>query len=175
MPRFVSVLGKLHPAEEVVQLPISHEDLVAGKSPVYKGPDRGALTMLVEQGFAKEDPDGSIFYNGEDDQFKGKRFTIVDLPGESILMNHDTLTKARTLGYKTVKEYLSEMYGIDVAELEAKQKAVLSKVVNHDKPVERKKDPIGSHEKSGPGPYKKGGFGDSSDVQSEAVLKGKTT
>src|SRR5260221_1913843 len=116
MPQFVSVLGKLHPAEEVVQLPLSHEDLLAGKSPVYKGRDRGALSMLAEQGYAVEDETGPIFYDGTEERYQGKRFKIVDLPGRDCRTEPDNIRQSRELGFKSVGEWLHVMFDVNLEE-----------------------------------------------------------
>lgn len=173
MPSFVSVLGKFHPAEEVVQLQLSQEDLIAGKNPVYRGADRASLSLLVEQGYAKEDKDGPIHYSGDDPQYVGKRYKIIDYPGRDIRTEPDLIRQSRELGFKSVPEYLHVMHGVDIEEAKATQEKLLGNIINHDKVAVRKPDPIGAHEKSGPGPYKKGGFGESGDPQSEAILKGK--
>lgn len=142
MPKFVSVAGKWHPAKEVVQLPLSQEDLIAGKNPVYMGPDRGALSLMVEQGYASEDPEGPIFYQGEDDRFIGKRFKITDYPGRDCFSDPDVIRMSRTLGYKTVAEYLDEMFGIKKEEIEAKSKLMLEKLEDPNKAPIRKPAPI---------------------------------
>lgn len=140
MPQWVSVAGKTYPAMEIVQLPLSQEDLIAGKSPVYRGPDRAALAYMVENGHAQEDANGPIHYYGEDERYKGKRFKITDYPGKDCFTDPDVIRMARTYGYKTVAEYLLEMYGIKKEDIEAKSKELLNDLVNHDKPVNRKPD-----------------------------------
>ena len=140
MPNWVSVAGKTLPAMEVVQLPLSQEDLIAGKNPVYRGPDRAALAYMVENGHAIEDKEGPIHYYGEDERFKGKRFKISDYPGRDCFTDPDVIRMARTYGYKTVAEYLFEMYGIKKEEIEAKSKELLKDLIFHDKPVVRKPD-----------------------------------
>lgn len=140
MPRWVSVAGRTLPAQEIVQLPLSEADLIAGKNPVYKGPDRAALAYMVENGHAAEDKDGPIFYYGEDERFKGKRFKITDYPGKDCFTDPDVIRMARTYGYKTVAEYLWEMYGIKKEDIEAKASELLGTLVVHDKAVTRKPD-----------------------------------
>lgn len=173
MPHFVSVLGKNYPAEEIVQLPLTTEDLIAGKNPVYRGADRAALATLVEQGYAVEDKEGDIYYYGEDERFKGKRFKIKDYPGRDCRTEPDLIRQSRELGFKSVEEYLYTMYGVDVKEEKARAEKLLKNIVTHDDIKKRVPDAVGSHDRSGPGPYKKGGFGDSNDPMSEAIQKGK--
>lgn len=172
MPKFVSVVGKWHPGKEVVQLPMSEEDLAAGKNPVYIGPDRGALSLLVEQGYAVEDADGEIFYNGDDDRFVGKRFKIADLPGRDAFTDPELIRMARTLGYKTVAEYLDEMFNIKREEIEAKSKSLLEKTQTHKNPDKKPGLEIlgGGEDKSGQRKHRKGGFGEPDDV-SQSSLK----
>lgn len=168
MPRFVSVAGKWHPAKEVAQLPLSQEDLIAGKNPVYIGPDRGALALMVEQGYCIEDPDGDIFYGGEDDQYKGKKFKINDYPGRDCFSDPDVIRMARTLGYQTVAQYLDEMFGIKKEEIVKKSKEMIEMLVSHNPKTIRKNDAVGlaGGEEMTPGgkAHRKGGFGDPSDV-----------
>ena len=140
MSRWVSVAGKMLPALEVVQLPLSEADLIAGKNPVYRGPDRAALAYMVENGHAVEDKEGTIYYYGEDMRFKDKRFKIQDYPGRDCFTDPDVIRMARTYGYKTVAEYLYEMYGIKKEDIEAKSKELLKDLTVHDKPVNRKPD-----------------------------------
>lgn len=172
MANWVSVAGVFMPAIEVVQLPLSIEDLKAGKNPVYRGPDRAALAQMVEEGHAVIDPEGPIHYFGEDPKYVGKRFKITSYPGRDCFTDPDALRMARTLGYKTVAEYLEEMYGIKKSEIEKKSKALLEDVVVHDAPVNRVNDasPIGGGEdKSRNKKDRKGGFGDPNDVPSDAL------
>lgn len=140
MPRFVSVAGKWHPAKEIVQLPLSEADLIAGKNPVYRGPDRAALAHMVENGHAIEDANGPIHYYGEDERFKGKRFKITDYPGRDCFTDPDVIRMSRTYGYKSVAEYLKEMFDIDKEAIQATSKALLEDIVFHDKTTPRKSD-----------------------------------
>lgn len=140
MPRWVSVAGVTLPALEIVQLPLSEADLLAGKNPVYKGPDRAALAYMVENGHAIEDSEGAIHYYGEDERFKGKRFKIQSYPGRDCFTDPDVIRMSRTYGYKNVAEYLYEMYGIKKEEIEAKSRELLKGLTVHDKPAVRRPD-----------------------------------
>lgn len=170
MSRHISVAGKWYPAKEVVQLPLSQEDLLAGKSPVYIGPDRGALAMMVEQGYCVEDPDGDISYSGDDPLYAGKKFKITDYPGRDCFTDPDIIRMARTLGYKTVEEYLEEMFGVKKSEIIAKAQTLVGKIVTDKQTVRPEAAGIGGGEdRSGQGKHRKGGFGDPNDVQPGAL------
>lgn len=166
MPRFVSVAGKWKPAKEVVQLPLTEEALLSGQNPVYIGPDRGALAMMVEQGYCVEDPEGDIYYSGEDAQYQGKRFKIVDSPGQDCFSDPDVIRMARTLGYKGSAEYLEEMFNIKKVDIIAKSEALVGKVSSHKNQTPKVgiSELAGGEDKSGKGQHRKGGFGDPTDV-----------
>lgn len=172
MPNWVSIGGKFMPAIEVVQIQLSQEDLLAGKNPVYKGPDRAALAMMVEQGHAVVDPEGPIHYFGEDPKYIGKRFKITDYPGRDSFTDPDVLRMARTYGYKSVAEYLEEMYGIKKEEMLAKSNALLKGTIFHDPKIEKKaavNELAGGEDRSGQGKHRKGGFGEPDDVPTAAL------
>lgn len=170
MSRHVSVAGKWHPAKEVVQLPLSQEDLLAGKNPVYIGPDRSALAMMVEQGYCTEDPAGDISYSGDDPLYIGKKFKIQDYPGRDCFTDPDVIRMARTLGYKNVEDYLDEMFGVKKKDVIAKANSLVGKIVQENKTIKADASGIGGGEdRSGQGHNRKGGFGDPNDVQPGAL------
>lgn len=139
MPNFVSINGKWKPAREVVQLPLTQEELEAGKNPVYSGPDRAAQSLLQEMG--------------------------VDELGADFRTNPEFMQRVRQAGFTSVDEYLS-MFGIDPKENAKKNEELLKKPAPNQSSRRNKavKTPGGGVDTSGSGQHRDGGFGMPNDV-----------
>src|SRR4051812_47531230 len=106
MPEYVSKAGILHPKKEVVQIPVSVEEILGGKTGIYQGEDRAAINQMIEQGYMVADPEGKYDYTGEDSTFQKKKYSLSSLPGNDCMEEEDNLIKARSLGYASVEDYL---------------------------------------------------------------------
>lgn len=183
MPEYVSRAGILMPKKEVAQVPLTVEEMLAGKNGVYQGEDRGAINQMIEQGYMTPDPDGKYEYTGEDSTFQkhsntnGNKYTLVSYPGNDCFEEEDMLVKARSLGYATVEEYLEKRRKITRQSLEASADKKLESIgvkIGEDR-KDRRPDINTTHDKAGPGQFKQGGFAgggkgkEDRDVQSAAL------
>lgn len=180
MPEYVSRAGILMPKKEVVQIPVSVEEILGGKTGIYMGEDRAAINQMIEQGYMVIDADGKYEYTGEDSTFQDKgKWTLSSYPGNDCFEEEDMLTKARSLGYASVEEYLEKRKGITRKKLEdvADKKLESHGVKVGEDRKDRRPDINTTHDKAGPGQFKQGGFaggGKSNadrDVQSAAIKK----
>lgn len=146
MPSWISKAGKWFPAQEFhIDNTLTKEDVEAGKSPVYKGPDRAAVELLQAEG--------------------------VEFLGQDYHMNPDLIRMSRELNFKTVDEYLKVMFNFDPAESEKAQEEKAKKVNEHKNPDPKKaiEELAGGRDESGKGQHRKGGFGDPADVPVNAT------
>lgn len=141
MAEFVSVNGVWYPAKEYYVDANAPE----GKDPVYKGPNRDALTILKQQG--------------------------VDKLGRHYKNNKDLIRLARSNNYNSVEEYLVAM-GVDEAENTKIQEKKLSTTSSSQRKTKRKKATKqigGGFDASGKGKHVEGGFDDPADVSNSQL------
>lgn len=177
MPEYVSRAGILHPKKEVVQIPLTVEEILAGKTGIYQGEDRASINQMIEQGYCVPDENGKYDYTGEDSTFQGKKYALSSYPGVDCFSEEDLLIKARSLGYSNAEEMLEKRKGITRSMLEAqadKKLESLGMKVGEDR-KDRRPDINTQHDKAGPGQFKQGGFAgggkgkEDRDVQSAAI------
>jgi hypothetical protein len=146
MPSYISKSGVLVPAKEHVVLP----HLSGTANEVYDGPDRAAEEELALAG-------------GVDAAGK----PIMKSFGIHYKNDNDIINRARSLGYKDVKEYVQAMGYNDTPEQE--KASIIEKekiVVNPNTPIKRNKANSklgGGTDTSGQGNDKLGGFGNDPD------------
>lgn len=177
MPEYVSRAGILMPKKEVVQIPLTVEEILAGKTGIYQGEDRASINQMIEQGYCVPDPEGKYEYTGEDSTFQGKKYALSSYPGNDCFEEEDMLVKARSLGYNSVEEYLEKRKKItrEKLEIEADKKLQTLGVKIGEDRKDRRPDINTTHDKSGPGQFKQGGFAgggkakEDRDVQSAAI------
>lgn len=106
MPSYVSVMGEWKPAKEYYINPNAKR----GENPVYDGPDRGALEQMKELGIGEGESMGTPYK-----------------------ANQDMMHLARTLGFKTIDEYL-QMLNKDPKKLRELQEKKLGAYEEHKNP-----------------------------------------
>jgi hypothetical protein len=107
-PSYISRGGELHPATEHAVLP----HLSGTPNEVYDGPDRAAMAELAEA-------------HGVDDAGKPKKMTF----GIHFKNDPDLINRARSLGFKDVKEFAQAMGYNETPETEAKLEEEKAKVI----------------------------------------------
>lgn len=160
MPEYVSRAGMLMPKKEVVQTPVSIEEILGGKTGIYIGEDRAAINQMIEQSYMSPDPEGKYEYTGEEAAFKGQKYSLASYPGNDCFEEEDMLAKARSLGYASVADYLEKRRGLTREKIEAaadKKLESLGVKIGEDR-TDRRHDINTTHDKAGPGQFKQGGF-----------------
>ncbi len=118
-------------------------------------------------------PKGQEIYSGPDRAAKLELPEGMDHLGEDYHLNPDLITRARTLGYKTVDKYLQEVYGFD-KEAQEQKLAEVEKEVNEHKPPKRGRPPKiegGGVDTAGQGEDMYGGFGKPGVAQIDSKMK----
>jgi len=146
MPTYISKGGIFVPAKEHAVLP----HLSGTENEVYDGPDRAAEFELAQA-------------HGVDAAGKPK----VGSFGINYLNDPDLINRARSLGYKDVKEYAKALGYNATKEQEIAEIKEKEKIVNiHNTPIKRKaanEKLGGGTDTSGQGNDKLGGFGNDPD------------